>query len=124
MFYCRLSSGGQPEAVEFAKITSDPTLPGQTKEVIGEFRSPPTGSWDVFHTVPLRNAANELVSIRLTGTNTFRVSHLPGNFDINYFAFVEADVPFIPARLQSFDPPAGVNVIRGAPDTADAIQAV
>jgi hypothetical protein len=110
--YARLASGGAAEAVEFARITSDPTLPDQAKEVIGEFRSPATGSWDAFHTVPLRNAANELVSIRLTGTNTFRVSHLPGNFDINYFAFVEADIPFIPARLQSFDPPAGSDYAR------------
>ena len=111
--YARLSSGGQPEAVEFARITSDPTLPGQTKEVIGEFRSPATGDWDVFHTVPLRNSSNELVSIRVSGTNTFRISHLPGStFDINYFAFVEADVPFIPARLQSFDPSAGSDYAR------------
>jgi hypothetical protein len=103
--YARLSSGGAAEDVEFARITSDPTLPDQTKDVIGGFRSPATGNWDVFHTVPLRNAANELVSIRLTGTNTFRVSHLPGNFDINYFAFVVADVEFVPARIQSFEPP-------------------
>jgi len=104
--YARLSSGGAAEAVEFARITSDPTLPDQTKELVGEFRSPATGNWDVFHTVPLRNSANELVSMRLSGTNTFRLSHLPGNFDINYFAFVESDVPFVPARIQSFEPPA------------------
>jgi len=103
--YARLSSGGAAEAVEFARITSDPTQPDQTKEVIGEFRSPATGNWDIFHTVPLRNSANELVSVRLFGTNTFRLSHLPGNFDINYFAFVESDVPFVPARILSFDPP-------------------
>ena len=102
--YARLASGGAAEAVEFARVTSDPTLPDQTKDVIGEFRSPATGNWDIFHTVPLRNSANELISLRISGTNTFRITHLPGNFDINYFAFVEADVSFVPARLGSVEP--------------------
>ncbi len=104
--YARLSSGGAAEAVDFSRVTSDPTQPNQTTESIGEFRSPATGNWDVFHTVPLRNSAGELLSLRLSGTNTFRLSHLPGNFDINYFAFVEADVTFVPARLLSTEPRA------------------
>jgi hypothetical protein len=104
--YARLASGGAAEDVEFAKITSDPSQPNQTKDVIGEFRSPATGNWDTFHTVPLRNTAGDLISLRLFGTNTFRVSHLPGNYDINYFAFVEADIPFVPARLASTEPRA------------------
>jgi len=29
--------------------------------------------------------------LRLSGTNTFRLTALPGNFDINYFVFVEVD---------------------------------
>jgi hypothetical protein len=46
--YARLASGGAAEDVEFAKITSDPAQPSQTKDVIGEFRSPATGQLGYF----------------------------------------------------------------------------
>ena len=90
--FARVSSGGAPEAIEFARINSDPSQSNQTKQVIGEFRSPPTGNWDTFHHVPLRNPCGEMMSVRPFGTNTFRLTALPGNFDINYFVFVESDV--------------------------------
>ena len=89
--YARVSSGGAAEAIEFALITSDPGQSNQTKLVVGEFRSPPTGNWDIFHHVPLRDGCGRLINMRLFGTNTFRLTALPGSFDINYFVFVEAD---------------------------------
>jgi len=89
--YARVSSGGAAEAIEFAQINSDPSQSNQTKQVVGEFRSPPTGNWDIFHHVPLRDGCGRITSLRLSGTNTFRLTALPGNFDINYFVFVEVD---------------------------------
>ena len=83
--YARLSSGGAAEAIEFARITSDPGQPNQTKQVVGEFRSPATGNWDIFHHVPLQDDCGRVINLRLSGTNTFRLTALPGNFDINYF---------------------------------------
>jgi hypothetical protein len=108
--YARLSSGGAAEAVEFALITSDPTQPNQTKQVVGEFRSSATGNWDTFHHVPLRDGCGRLISLRLSGTNTFRLAALPGNFDINYFVFVEADVE---ADWRDM-PPEGMSITRNS----------
>jgi hypothetical protein len=76
---------GRTEAIEFAHITSDAGQSNQTKQVVGEFRSPPTGNWDIFHHVPLTDPCGRIMSLRLFGTNTFRLTACPGNFDINYF---------------------------------------
>ena len=97
--YARVSSGGAAEAIEFAQITSDPTQSNQTKRVVGEFRSPPTGNWDVFHHLSLQDTCGRPLSLLLAGTNTFRLTALPGNFDIDYFVFVQADYPFLPDGL-------------------------
>jgi len=97
--YARVSSGGAAEAIEFARITSPPAQSNQTKQVVGEFRSPPTGNWDIFHYVPLQDSCGKPVSLLLSGVNTFRLTALPGNFDINYFVFVLADQPFLPDGL-------------------------
>ncbi|MCI0746500.1 MAG: Ig-like domain-containing protein [Verrucomicrobia subdivision 3 bacterium] len=102
--YARLSSGGANENAELARITSDPTATGQTKEVIGTFNSPPTGNWDVFHTVPLRDGAGNLVSVRLGGVTTLRFTVLPGNLDYNYLAFVKADVQVVTPTVASVEP--------------------
>jgi len=102
--YARLASGGSPESGELARITSDPTQPNQTKEVIGQFNSPATGNWDIFHTVPLRDASGALVNVRLGGLTTLRFTILPGNLDFNYMAFVKADVQFITPTVQTVEP--------------------
>ncbi len=110
--YARLSSGGNPESAELALITSDPTMPNQTKNVLGQFNSPATGNWDVFHFVPLRDGAGNLASVRLAGTNTFRFTVLPGNLDMNYLAFVEADDAFVEASILSVEPRADSSYAR------------
>jgi hypothetical protein len=102
--YARLASGGAAESAELAIITSDPTLPNQTKQPIGTFNSPATGNWDVFHTVAMKDGAGNLASVRLSGLTTVRFSVLPGNLDVNYIAFVESDVQFITPTVTSAEP--------------------
>jgi hypothetical protein len=108
--YARVSSGGTNEAIEFARIISDAGQSNQIKQVLGEFRSPPTGNWDIFHYVPLQDGCGRLINLRLFGTNTFRLTALPGNFDINYFVFVEADLEGIPPNPA----PEGLSIARNS----------
>jgi hypothetical protein len=109
--YARMASGGGNEGAELARVTSDPAAPAQTKDVIGNFNSPPTGNWDTFHFVPLRDAAGNLVNIRLGGVQTLRYTKMPVDSDINYLAFVKADIDFIAPQLQTAIP---------APDSQNA----
>jgi hypothetical protein len=109
--YARMASGGGAEGARLDRITSDPAQPNQTIEPLGQFNSPPTGNWDTFHFVPLRGPAGELVNIRLTGEQTLRYTKMPVDSDINYLAFVRADVQFFTPTLQSATP---------APDSQNA----
>jgi hypothetical protein len=104
--FLRAASGdvAQPERAELALITSDATRLSQTKEVIGEFNSPPSGAWDIFHTVPLRDSSGRLVNIRLEGLKTLRLTRLPGTVDFNFISFVKADDQVIEASLASVEP--------------------
>lgn len=109
--FARMSSGGGNEGARLDRVTSDPAQPNQTVDFVGNFNSPPTGNWDTFHFVPLRDAAGTLVNIRLGGLQTLRYTKMPVDSDINYLAFVKADIEFIPPQLQSATP---------APDSQNA----
>ncbi|HXJ57315.1 MAG TPA: carbohydrate-binding protein [Verrucomicrobiae bacterium] len=110
--YARLASGGADENAELAVITSNPASPNQTKAPIGNFSSPPTGNWDVFHTVPLKNNAGNLASVRLGGLTTLRFTTGPGNLDFNYLAFVRADVQLLTPTVASVEPRADSDYAR------------
>ena len=96
--YARLSSGSNAENAELARINGGTTTTNQTKEVLGTFSSPPTGNWDIYHYVPLRDTAGNLVSVLLSGLNTFRFTVLPGSLDFDYLALVKADPPILLLR--------------------------
>jgi len=116
--YGRLASGGGNESGRLERVTSDPALPGQTVELLGQFNSPPTGNWDTFHWVPMRDAQGNLANLRLEGLQTLRYTKQPVDSDINYLAFVAADIPFVAASLASFDPPADATYPRAPRITA------
>ena len=103
--YARLSSGGADEHGELAVITSDPTQPNQTLKKVGNFDSPATGNWDVFHTIPMKDAAGNLASLRLSGLMTLRYTTGPGNQDVNYLSFVEAAVQVVLPTIGTVNPP-------------------
>jgi hypothetical protein len=102
--YGRVASEGEPIAVELSHVTSDPSQPNQTLEPIGRFNSPRTANWDTFTTVPLRDSSGNLVSVRLGGTETIRATVLPGNVDINWIAFVPAEVQIVTPIVSSVSP--------------------
>jgi hypothetical protein len=116
--YARLSSGGGPENAELAVITSNPAQPGQSKSPVGNFSSPATGNWDIFHTVPLRDSAGNLSSVRLSGLTTLRFTTGPGNLDFNYLAFVEADVQVLTPTVASTEPRPNSDYARAPKITA------
>jgi len=104
--FARLASGGSDMNAELARITFDPTHTNQTKEVLGTFASPPTGGWNVFNDIPLRDSQGNLVSVRLDGLTTLRFTVQPGTLDFNYLVFVPAQVQEIRTRVTSVEPPA------------------
>lgn len=112
--YGRFASGGASEVASFGRVTSDPTQPEQTVVELGQFNSPPTGNWDVFHFVPLKNSQGELASIRLAGTETLRWTMLPGAIDFNYLALVPADIQVVGPSVTSIEPLADSDYARAA----------
>ena len=108
--YGRFASGGADEHGKLDLVTSDPTAGDQTVEPLGNFDATATHNWDLFHSVPLRNSSGELVSVRLNGSTTVRLTVLPGNIDINYLAFVPADLQVIKSTLVSAAPAKGTYV--------------
>src|SRR5688572_10458525 len=110
--YARIASGGASMNAQLARIISDPTQPNQSTEVLGTFAAPPTGGWDLFQDVPLRDGMSNLASVRLSGLTTLRFTILPGNLDFNYLAFVRADPQELPVRVTSVDPPANSDYAR------------
>src|SRR5262249_52978716 len=103
---------------ELAFITSNPASPNQTKSAIGNFSSPPTGNWDVFHTVPLKDSQGKLVNVRLGGLTTLRFTTGPGNLDFNYLAFVKADLQLVTPSVASVEPRADSDYARAPLVTA------
>jgi hypothetical protein len=110
--YARIASGGAPMNAELARIHGDHTGTNQTKEVLGTFASPPTGDWNVFHYVPLRDDQGNFASVRLDGLTTLRFTILPGTLDFNYLVFVKADIQEAPTRLTSVEPRANSDYAR------------
>jgi hypothetical protein len=110
--YARLASGGDSMNAELARIHGDHTGTNQTKEVLGTFASPPTGGWNAFHYVALRDGQGNVVSVRLDGLTTLRFTVLPGTLDFNYLVFVKADIQEAPTRVTSVEPRANSDYAR------------
>ena len=119
--YARLSSGGAAENAELALITTDPTAPDQEKTPLGQFNSPATGNWDLFHTIPLRDGQGNLASFRLSGEQTLRFTTLPGNLDVNWLALVPADIQIVGPSVTTLTPPNGTMADFGDPTLVSAV---
>jgi len=89
--FARLSSAGNPNAIQVDEVTGDVNTTSQTLSKLGEARGPASGDYNRFAFVPLRDAASNQVELVWTGQKTFRVTILDGgNEDLNYFVFVPA----------------------------------
>lgn len=93
--FLRAAATGTPAAV-LERVVSDPSLPGQMTEAIGEFVLSPAPA---FSYVPLTNASGEPVILSLAGEETLRLvaTSANNNIDFNFLLFVPAEeVPELP----------------------------
>jgi RHS repeat-associated protein len=91
--FARLSSGGQPNAIQFDEVTDGAGTLNQTLKKIGEARGPASGDWDTFVHVPVKDDSGALATVNFAGEKTVRVTILPGsNEDLNYFTFAPAEL--------------------------------
>ncbi len=85
-------------------VTSDPTQPDQTVETIGFFNGPNTGGVDVYAPLEATDAVGQPLRIRLSGTNTLRLTQRYYS-NTDYLKFVaREDVPVMPPYLVSVVP--------------------
>ena len=73
--YLRASST-KAQAVRFDAVTGDRTMSNQTTVIRGQFLVPNTGGSSRFRYVPLTDAAGNVQTLTLSGTNTFRLTDL------------------------------------------------
>ncbi|MBI3849470.1 MAG: carbohydrate-binding protein [Verrucomicrobia bacterium] len=71
--YLRVSSEGA-QAVRFDQVTGDITQSNQPTALKGQFLVPNTESWTRWRYVPLTDAAGNLQTLALNGTNTLRLT--------------------------------------------------
>lgn len=109
LVYLRASSFGGT-TVSFDKVTSDPTLPGQTTSPLGKFYVPNLFMRSNYRYIPLTSESGVPVTVNLAGTSTVRLTmeRMQGLTDqenaqdarkiyMNYLLFV----PVAPPVLQS-----------------------
>ncbi|HEX7860980.1 MAG TPA: hypothetical protein VF773_11670 [Verrucomicrobiae bacterium] len=72
-------------------VTPAATNETQTLTRLGTFNAPPTGSWDVYQLIPMKNANGDLSIVNLGGVQTLRYTVGFDGGDISYLMFVPAD---------------------------------
>jgi hypothetical protein len=86
------------------RVTSDPTKPNQTVELLGYFDAPGTqavGGWGANELVPMRDAATggNLKTVALDGTQTLRFNSQSGDYD--YLLLVPGEGILPPPKFTS-----------------------
>jgi Carbohydrate binding module (family 6) len=89
--YLRAANGGGGNgALTLARVTSDPTVSPQTTTNLGTFTIPPTGAWQTYVFVPLRDAGGNLVKFTGGSVQTLRGTS-SGGLNANFYALFEAN---------------------------------
>ena len=87
--FARVSSGSNPIRASLDRVTAGRGTATQTLEPLGTFEFPATGGVGTFATVPLLDGSRQPVEVTLAGTNTLRLTLLPGaNLDLGYLLLV------------------------------------
>ncbi|HEY4417662.1 MAG TPA: hypothetical protein VGO57_18365 [Verrucomicrobiae bacterium] len=85
--------GTQANAATLSLVTGGWNTTSQTTTQIGSFQVPYSGGWHTFAWAPLMDANGNLARITLNGsTNTLRASVAAGNYNVNFYALVPADM--------------------------------
>jgi hypothetical protein len=89
--YYRVANGsGGTSTATISRVTSDPTQPSQTTELLGSFTVPNTG-WQTYRYYAMRNADGSLAQFTLDGTTqTLRLT-CGGGQNANFFALFPAN---------------------------------
>jgi hypothetical protein len=98
------AGGGTPHSINasLALVTSDPTKPNQTTQVLGVFDAPSTGGWGKNTLVPMQgpntNGVTQVVS--LGGAQTLRFYPTGGDFDYLLLEPAAAPLQFTKVELK------------------------
>ncbi|MDB6121599.1 MAG: hypothetical protein JWQ71_592 [Pedosphaera sp.] len=89
--YMRGASGaGGGGTATLGFVTSGVGTPSQTTTTLGTFTIPPTGGWQTYTWVPLKDAGGNIVRVSSGGVQTLRVT-VGGGYNANFYAFFLAD---------------------------------
>ena len=110
------ASSTAPQSVRLDRVTGDLTTTNQNTFQLGVFSVPNTGSANSFTYVSLTDAAGNPVALRLSGTNSLRLTALAasGNLQYNFLLFAPAAGANQPPYLSAVSP--GVNESNVAPN--------
>jgi hypothetical protein len=96
----RLATDGSGAALDFYQVTNGQDTTSQTTSLLGTFNF--TGNnWNTFDYVPLSDNFGNLVSITLSGTETFR-STVVGNPNIDFYMLMPAATIITPVLLYAY----------------------
>jgi Carbohydrate binding module (family 6) len=110
--YVRVASGNGNTTTDAGKISlvTNPTVDinsGQTATVLGTFNAPPTGGWQKYTWVPVKNGNGDLVRFTGGAVKTLRYTVDNGGHNPNYFMLMPADLSQTPPPYVSgFQPDA------------------
>lgn len=89
--YLRVANGSAGNGgLTLATVGGDPTTISQTPTNLGTFTIPPTGGWQAYTLVPLRDAGGNLVKLTGGGVQTLRGTS-SGGLNANYYALFAAN---------------------------------
>ena len=114
--WLRLASTAAQE-IRVDRVTSDPSLPNQTLELLGILKVPRSDSLDLFTYAPLTDSQGQGIALQLSGKTTLRLTAIGANDDLalNFLLLMPASsAPGAP--LVSTSPSAGATGV-----TPDAI---
>lgn len=87
----RAANGGTGAgSLTLARVTSDPTTSPQTTTNLGTFAIPPTGGWQAYTWIPLRDSGGNLVQFSGGSLKTLRATSA-GGLNANFYALVPAN---------------------------------
>jgi hypothetical protein len=97
--------------VAFDRVTGDPTQPNQSTYNISHFVGTNLLTFYNFSTLPLLDGFGNPLLIKLSGSNTFRLTMTSTFQTINYLAFVPQNVSSAPPYISSVAPPPNASYL-------------
>jgi autotransporter-associated beta strand protein len=101
--------GASGDSASLSVVTSGWTTTNQTLVKLGTFAVPPTGDWQIYTWVPLKDSGGNLVQLATDGLGkTLRVTTDNGNYNANFYILIPAYTP--PASMSLTTDVSGGNM--------------